>query len=102
MNGYDDEMIDAMAAAQESGDCRPDDEPEPEPGECPFCGGYIRPMPWFFHCNGCGCNWTTLGDIKFDRRNGRGQTTAPPPEGRIDEHLAAVDAAELWAGEPPF
>jgi len=23
-------------------------------------------------------------------------------DSRIDEHLAAVDAAELWAGEPPF
>ena len=96
MNGVTDDYIDFD-------DDRPDDEPEPEPepGDCPFCGGHIRTMPWFFHCNGCGFNWSTAGDIEFDRRV-TAQTVAAPPDGRIDEHLAAVDAAELWRGEPLF
>ncbi len=94
MNGVTDDYIDFD-------DDRPDDEPEPEPGDCPFCGGHIRVMPWFFHCNGCGFNWSTAGDIEFDR-GVAAQTVAAPPDGRIDEHLTAVDAAEDWYGGAPF
>ena len=38
-----------------------------EPGVCPFCGGNIRPLKWFYHCDGCGFNWSNLAQINFDR-----------------------------------
>lgn len=38
-----------------------------EPGACPFCGGNIRGLNWFYHCDGCGFNWSNLEQINFDR-----------------------------------
>ena len=38
-----------------------------EPGVCPFCGGNIRGLNWFYHCDGCGFNWSNLEQINFDR-----------------------------------
>lgn len=107
-NEFENAMIDAAAYA-------PDDErPNDEPGDCPFCGGAIRFSRWiepapagmgtgYYHCTGCGCNWSDDGQVEYDRRilrSGDGLTAVN--DNRIDEHLAAVDAAEMWAGEPPF
>ena len=47
------------------GDDAPD--PAPEPGACPFCDGNIRRLKWFYHCTGCGFNWSNLAQIDFDR-----------------------------------
>ena len=53
-------------------DAHEDMQPAPaasaqEPGACPFCGGNIRGVNWFYHCDGCGFNWSNLAQINFDR-----------------------------------
>ena len=103
-NEFENAMIDAAAYAPD------DDRPNDEPGDCPFCGGAIRFIQWtrlmvpsmgngFYHCDGCGCNRADLEQLAYDR-HADGMTAVN--DSRIDDHLAAVDAAELWAGEPPL
>ena len=102
MNGVTDDYIDFD-------DDRQDEEPEqePEPGDCPYCHTAIRPTNYlsggtFYHCRGCSCTWSNVGQIEHDRNIRLSAPLNTVTDGRIDEHLTAVDAAEDWYGGAPF
>lgn len=67
MAAHLDDTDDAAADWTPGGDGDVVADPAPEPGACPFCGGNIRPLRWFYHCDGCGFNWSNLAQINFDR-----------------------------------
>lgn len=91
MTDFDNEQIDDMIAAYESGDYRPDDMPPPDDApdvECPFCGHYIE-WDGLPVCHNCEVAWHSLAEIERDRQG---------PDDPWDALTEAQQDIHIWGG----